>query len=359
MKYLKNRTNLIIENLIKSDKASEMILEKGTEIFHGSGEDFDPKELRTGGYDGVLWSTLDSGISQTYIPVSGSWAYVSTRGFTKLPQRIRDNPKTYTNIFGLTWTDIGYDQYNQVSSFFPPVEFKETDDIYFELSKINMGNRENLQTIKDEISEFLQKSENKDIDRDKLEELITKETDLETKYAESTEKMRSNNKERARNEYINKLIRSKGYEPDTGDDHMAEYSWKLNTKYVNGVDTILDANYRESGRLFIMKPKRDFKILDLRKAEEGDLTDVDYHNIEGFRKAGELGYDGVYINDFAQTEAYGNFGHRSIGIIKNSIKDLDMEVVENVEHPNDDEMQRMSDAGIWASKEYLEYKKGL
>jgi hypothetical protein len=47
---------------------------------------------------------------------------------------------------------------------------------------------------------------------------------------------------------------------------------------------------------------------------EGDLMDVQYHRHDMFQKAKQDGYDGIKIDDFAQLEEYGNFGHASIGL---------------------------------------------
>ena len=50
---------------------NDIILPAGTKLYHGTGEDFDKNEVRTGGYDGVFWTCDTPIIAKTYIPVSG------------------------------------------------------------------------------------------------------------------------------------------------------------------------------------------------------------------------------------------------------------------------------------------------
>lgn len=359
MKYLKNRSNLIIEKLIQADKAGEKILEKDTIIFHGTVESFDPEKLGTGSYDKVLWTALDSSIAQTYIPVSGGTTHVNTTSYNSLRQNLgSDKPTEYTNMFGLTWTDIDYDEYGRPTSHRSPIEFKEINDAHYNLQQEDYVNYKALKDFKAEMSKYL-KDNTGDLDEKHLTELIEKESELERKSKISTEKMREKLSTKQKNEYINKLIRAKGYEPTMKNDEFGDYSWKLKTKYRNGKSILLPANFREKGKLFIMKPMRDFKILDLRRSEEGDLSDVEYHNTEGFRAAEKAGYDGIYINDFAQIESEGNSGHTSIGVFNSSIKDLDVEVLADVEHPDKSEIERMYKTKDWSSKEYLKHKQGL
>lgn len=87
-----------------------------------------------------------------------------------------------------------------------------------------------------------------------------------------------------------------------------------------GGETVpLPADYRKQGRLFVTL-REGLRFADIRQASEGDLTAVEYHNHTGFRAAEDSGYDGVIINDFAQTDTYGNFGHLSYGLFSQAAK---------------------------------------
>ena len=61
MKYLK-----LYESFIQKPPTL-LIIEKGTELFHGTSVNFDKENIRGGGYDGVFWTTDTSSIAQTYI----------------------------------------------------------------------------------------------------------------------------------------------------------------------------------------------------------------------------------------------------------------------------------------------------
>jgi hypothetical protein len=80
------------------------------------------------------------------------------------------------------------------------------------------------------------------------------------------------------------------------------------------------------GKLVVVKTKRDMRIW--RKSEgDGDLLDVQYHDIPGFRHAEANGFDGVLIDDFAQSEAWGNLGHLSLGLFGSAMRSTSQKVV--------------------------------
>ena len=109
--------------------------------------------------------------------------------------------------------------------------------------------------------------------------------------------------------------------------------------YFTGVTTDADgslrpANYKSVGRVLKVICNRDFKFYDYAAGKEGDLMDVDYHKIDLFRQMEKEGFDGIIINDFAQSGHYGNYGHISYGFFKNSIKDLTIKQIRNQTHPS-------------------------
>jgi len=110
---------------------------------------------------------------------------------------------------------------------------------------------------------------------------------------------------------------------------------------------ILKENEAQEGRLFIAKVKEPLTLW--RKAKgDGDLTDVQYHDLSGFKKMKEKGLDGVLIDDFAQSKEYGNFGHLSVGLYNTDkliVKDIPAQYREwtykekgTLEYPNPPEM---------------------
>lgn len=97
------------------------------------------------------------------------------------------------------------------------------------------------------------------------------------------------------------------------------------------VDTYIDDEGRyhvlppgtcRTGRLFVARPRRDMKIYVMAH-EEGDLMSPQYHAVKAFAALAERGYDGVLINDFAQSKEWGNLGHFSVGIFPHAVGDLE------------------------------------
>lgn len=75
----------------------------------------------------------------------------------------------------------------------------------------------------------------------------------------------------------------------------------------------MPADWMIPGRLMICVRDRSWKLLDISTGES-DLTELQYHDLERFRRAEAEGFDGVIIDDFAQHRILGNIGHRSIGL---------------------------------------------
>ena len=258
----------------------DLIIKKGTELFHSTGEPFDAEKLGAGFYDGILWTTTDSAISQTYIPDAGSTLHTMT-SFLLRPSQ---DPTTiaFQKELGLEYEDITWKNNRADSYRIKSSPFKDLEDLYYD-----------------------------------------KENDITWSEIE-----------KRRNARVNDYIMKKyGYKPDerSSDTYNNDYSWNLK---MDG-NTIMPASYQMKGRLFILTPTVDLRIFDMTEggSKEGDLTDVDYHKLDTFDKIKAAGYDGVKINDFAQSKDFGNFGHHSIGLFPSAIKKLEKEVVHDVVHP--------------------------
>lgn len=81
----------------------------------------------------------------------------------------------------------------------------------------------------------------------------------------------------------------------------------------DATERVMPADWSMPGRLLVTVAD-GLRLADLRRGTEGDLTDLEYHDHAGFAAARAAGYDGVVINDFVQTEAWGNVGHISRGL---------------------------------------------
>lgn len=79
------------------------------------------------------------------------------------------------------------------------------------------------------------------------------------------------------------------------------------------------------GRLLAGTAQEDLTLFDntLGGERESDLMNVEYHQIGLFRWAEQQGYDGIKINDFAQSNLWGNVGHYSFGLFHGSLHKLD------------------------------------
>jgi hypothetical protein len=113
-------------------------------------------------------------------------------------------------------------------------------------------------------------------------------------------------------------------------------------------DEIMPADWRLSGRLLVLDG-HGLRLKDLRRGSEGDLTDVEYHDLPAFRQAEAEGWDGVVINDFAQTDE-GNMGHVSYGLFASTLARLEPVVVPCLRSTWDEIMAaRSGDLDAWVN----------
>jgi hypothetical protein len=333
------------KEFILESKQDVLIIKKGHKLFHSSVEKI-ILPLRVGGYDNVLWTAEDSGISQTYIPVSSS-IYINTNSYIK-PQYDEYDRHIQTQMgIDYDYSDIKWKN-NMAISYKMPDIFK---DIYNEYYKKREALREFEAEYKQLLKEY-EKDPHNVVNREKTYKYKIKLKELE-------QETYGNFIEKKENEIINNiLINNFGYQPYANDKFTNNHSWKLKYKTENGKATLLPSEYRNKGNLYILTPKRDLRIFDYTRGHtEGDLTDVDYNKINLFRTVEENGYDGIQIHDFAQVESEGNFGHKSIGLFKNTISDLNVDILYNVEHPTEKDFEEMYRTRNWESKEYKNYNK--
>lgn len=323
---LKQLSGILKEN----EKSSyDLIVPKGHLLFHGTCEDFDIKDLRTGGYDEIFWTSDSPAISQCYIPVSGSKIFTSSNSIAN-PSR-DSSIQSIQKQFGIEYSDFEF-RNNQITSYRNAPIFNKIEDEHRDVwNKLYKKEEEKKSFENDMHSKWhkLNQAEKEEINAEYLR--IKKEIEqIDLLYRET-------NAEKKKNQYVNSKLQELGYEPESKNDYNLDYSWKLKTGVSkDGKTQVFPADYFKTGRLFIIKPIEDLKIFDttLGGTREGDLTDLEYHNLTLFRKIEEKGYDGIKIADFAQIEDEGNFGHHSIGLFKNTLKKLNIEEI-SATHPRD------------------------
>lgn len=115
-----------------------------------------------------------------------------------------------------------------------------------------------------------------------------------------------------------------GYQPKSPSSSPCYIQWPV--KYDGDIPR--PADYKIMGKLLTIITQKDFFIYDLTLGGkiEGDLMEPDYHQVALFKKLKDTGYDGVKINDFAQTKMWGNMGHRSIGLFPKALANVEIEV---------------------------------
>jgi hypothetical protein len=299
-----------------------LIIPTGHKLFHGTGEDFKISDIKTGGYDDVFWTTESSSIAQTYIPVAGGFIHTSS-GQISSPSK----SEVIINIqkrFGINYQDVVY-RNNQLQSY------KEAD-VFKKIVQENQEVLKKLLNIDKEIRINTERATEKDISVQERNSLIKKNSDLIAKKEFFEKKYHETNVQKEKNNYVNKELQKLGYKPVAKDEYGLDYRWKIKIK---GFE-IKNADYRLSGRLFIVIPKEDLKIFDATMGGEveGDLNSLEYNNFGLIRGAEKAGYDGIKINDFAQIESEGNFGHHSIGLFKNALKKVEVKSIPAT-HPED------------------------
>lgn len=309
-------------------KGKDLYLEPGTTLFHGTGEEIEGG-LGTGGYDGILWTSKSSAIAQSYIPVSGITSRMDSQAFTKPSERLAPFQKQIGIEF-----DADYDAYGKATSYaiISPQIFKDADDSERQALRHLMDVEKSTKAIKEEMQTKYKNSgfvftpeQEAELDAD-----VKKEDKAlaDLKAAEAT--YQNADAQLIKNQYVNQKLKELGYEPlEKG--HDENYQWKLK----KSENQILPGDYRRKGQLYIIKPKRKMKLYDMAMGNEPDLTERQYHELDTFDWAMQNGYDGVKINDFAQTESHGNIGHISYGFFKNAIKDLEMTAINDVVHPKE------------------------
>lgn len=174
----------------------DFIIKAGTELFHSTGEPFEDDDLNVGGFDKVLWTAMESAISQAYIPKAGSSTLTTTRWMWR-PDQDERITKFQREHLGLEYADVKW-EHNQPTSFRvvrSPIKFDYSD----------------------------------------------------------------HNFERKMNAHVNSVLMSPpwNYESQSESNYDGNHHWRL---YHDDNRDIAPSDYFKKGRLFILVPKRDLKL---------------------------------------------------------------------------------------------------
>lgn len=122
--------------------------------------------------------------------------------------------------------------------------------------------------------------------------------------------------------YVEEVL---GYRQERG-------GYEIRQQLVDGRFEDRPAGWQIQGWLYVTLSD-GLRFKDMRRSEDGDLMDVEYHDLDGFARASEEGWDGVVINDFAQADGHGNVGHVSWGLLPRGLAKLDWVRIPAVRRP--------------------------
>jgi hypothetical protein len=270
-----------------------LVLEPGTKLYHGTMADLEGA-MQPSPYDGCLWLADSAVVARCYIPSSPGRAWTSLEFLTAPPTK-DSLLRHYQEQLGIAFRDIDYKGEIRAQSFrYPEIHERLMDGVPLP-EKADFG--------------------------------------TENDYYRALFGWQDEQKRRFQ-AFVAGKLRDLGYE--IPEDFRPDATLELKTSMRDGVDRILP-NEHQPGTLLAFTPGRSLVIYDMTEggSREGDLTDLDYHKVGTFRRLEAMGYDGVKINDFAQSRSHGNVGHTSIGIFRGAIPDL-LEVGRTVSaHPVD------------------------
>lgn len=152
--------------------------------------------------------------------------------------------------------------------------------------------------------------------------------------------------------HLRSCLRDLGYNVEDSD----RFLWVKATTFADSSVQVLPVEQSLVGRLFIVQPKRELDLFDLRDAFDHTLSDPQYHRYDFFRKAYALGKDGVLIRDYCQTEIWGNVEHESIGLFERALADSHTQSI-SAKHFEWSESEYPSDRT--ASPEYARWSNGI
>jgi len=297
------------------------IIPKDEMLYHGTGASFDVRKIGTSGYDKILWTTDNIKIARYYIPIAGTkHSSLNLSDLVKSVSMIREKQKIPKWFYGIGLTDTliqnllkkGWE--NQQKTF-------GLKDKKLKLSKeiVNLYDSIDYDMPDEDAEKIMGQAKNLEDELDILEDYIKKNP--------------------VRNEKFLLLKKIQQILEKQYDYHFIERNEEIIMKEHNfflssGETEVLSANYRAIGKVIILQPKRNLKMYTYAKGE-GDLNNPQYHNLSFFRNIEEKGYDGIVIDDFAQSEYWGNIDHIAYGLFKNTIKDCKISSLKNQKHPED------------------------
>lgn len=297
---------LILSGRMKS-KVRSVTLPKGSILFHGTCENLSG-HLRPGGYDQVAWFADTPTIAQLYICGAGD-----TTVF-QLDQLFHSSDHDYTqirNYLGIKRIPMEQAIYWNVRWDVPEPNGWSEDPMIKITQKDILRHKENTKLLREDMG----KKEEGNPLIPHLEKAIQKKLEKIKELKQDIQHYRELDMYRK----ADLLMEEKGFRRiGKRKDHVPLQS-TFEARFDN--NQLIPPGEHKMGTLIIAQAKRDMLLWN-KAAGEGDLMNVQYHDLKGFRDAEMLGLDGVLIDDFAQSVKYGNIGHLSVGLFDHALLDL-------------------------------------
>ena len=289
--------------------SEQVIVPKGETLYHGTIESFDNRKIDVGGYDEIFWTTDNIMIARSYIPSKSSYISCPIDKIINIQDKeldgLRKSIGLTTKIIDTTWKKY-HDSYKQYDYW--KKEHEKYKDVYEK-------NKNNLEFF-DEDPDFFKKWMEAENNYKKTYKIRTPEDLLKS--------------------FVIQKMKSFGYE--------LENSYYYRKLSFDEHGNLLPASKKNIGSVLKIICNRNFIFYNYAFEKEGDLTEPDYHKLDLFKKIelkkdknGHYAYDGIIINDFAQSDYYGNMNHISLGFFKRSLNDVSVKKIRNQTHPYDDE----------------------
>lgn len=314
----------------------KITLPKGSKLFHGSLEAFEG--ALSPGVDGLVWFADSPSIAQLYIPRSGlsvlaSSSHIARPNSDRTIQAIQRMIGLNYDYSKVEWQPGG----QRAQSYYMPEDdptwaeasgassraYKRWSEIEKEMKDLNARSQQAWDDFRRE-SKAVRKTQGWDSDPPALKKLeaewdrtvkanVDRYDELEAELEEV--KQAVSDASNAMEKEVERRLDELGYETYGSYNPPGGKSYRFHSSG----DVLLPPGGAAEGRLFACETTKPLTLWG-KAVGESDLTNTQYTDYAGFAEAEEAGFDGVLIDDFAQSEEWGNLQHLSVGLFQHAIQ---------------------------------------
>jgi len=295
---------------------SRVVLPKGSYLFHGTSA----LELSGGrllpGLDGMVWFAGNPAIAQMYIKQHGRVGFTADQ---ILDPRFEDRGRRLDQV--RRYLGLEHDPYKYVWEMPDPRGWRESDELI--KKRRELASREKrVKKYEEEIRETKREGDAERAEAFRgfiksLEKKIRRVKDLITSMRRAASK-----------DKLKMLLRDRGIFPVEGSGFKSPIAGDLyDFMFTEDDRLVLPGEGEADGRLYIAKTKRDMILQSTATGDEDSFIDPAFGDFEAFEEAKRDGYDGVLIDDYAQSEGEFHTLHLSVGLFPENVKDLQIRVI--------------------------------